>query len=312
VALPKPRCSAGDRRVDNFRGLEGKMGMKSFGKSMFARFMSLMLVACMTVTLGTSANARYISPDSFDPTQPAVGTNRYAYAGNDPINNSDPNGHLFGWDDGIAAGIGAIGGLIGQAGADIYHGQLSDASEYGISATAGAVSAWAGYNSSYGTTPAGGAAIGGATYSAVSDALHGKVPSVKDAAVGAVLGVATLGVVKGGAAALKAGVVSKTATSFTRDLTAADLGVKGNLTQLKGSITVKYGAATVTVDMIEGKISNPLGIVKNLSDLAKASGATSLTVQGTIANPSLYRALEGRYGLKTDGSVDSFTVNIGE
>ncbi|MBK5571668.1 RHS repeat-associated core domain-containing protein, partial [Ensifer sp. SSB1] len=38
---------------------------------------------------------RFISPDTWDPTQPGVGTNRYSYAGNDPVNNSDPNGHAF-------------------------------------------------------------------------------------------------------------------------------------------------------------------------------------------------------------------------
>ncbi|MCP9229980.1 hypothetical protein NMG46_06935 [Mesorhizobium sp. LMG 17147] len=36
---------------------------------------------------------RFISPDDWDPTLPGVGTNRYAYAQNDPINKSDPNGH---------------------------------------------------------------------------------------------------------------------------------------------------------------------------------------------------------------------------
>ena len=49
-------------------------------------------------------NARYmdpawggfISPDYWDPTLPGVGTNRYSYAGNDPINNSDANGHITG------------------------------------------------------------------------------------------------------------------------------------------------------------------------------------------------------------------------
>jgi RHS repeat-associated protein len=47
---------------------------------------------------------RFISPDNLDPTDAGVGTNRYAYAGNDPINKSDPSGHdiLYGpynsWD----------------------------------------------------------------------------------------------------------------------------------------------------------------------------------------------------------------------
>ncbi|KAB0264979.1 RHS repeat-associated core domain-containing protein, partial [Microvirga brassicacearum] len=35
---------------------------------------------------------RFLSPDSLDPTLPGVGTNRYAYANNDPINRSDPSG----------------------------------------------------------------------------------------------------------------------------------------------------------------------------------------------------------------------------
>lgn len=38
-------------------------------------------------------HVRYISPDTLDPTMQGVGTNRYAYSENDPINKSDPNGH---------------------------------------------------------------------------------------------------------------------------------------------------------------------------------------------------------------------------
>lgn len=47
------------------------------------------------------ALGRFISPDDWDPTMPGVGTNRYAYAGNDPVNGSDPNGHSLlkdAWD----------------------------------------------------------------------------------------------------------------------------------------------------------------------------------------------------------------------
>jgi RHS repeat-associated protein len=36
---------------------------------------------------------RFLSPDTFDPLLPGVGTNRYAYAQNDPVNKYDPSGH---------------------------------------------------------------------------------------------------------------------------------------------------------------------------------------------------------------------------
>lgn len=37
--------------------------------------------------------ARFIQPDTLDPWLPGVGTNRYSYSLNDPINKSDPSGH---------------------------------------------------------------------------------------------------------------------------------------------------------------------------------------------------------------------------
>jgi hypothetical protein len=47
------------------------------------------------MTAATPASARFLQPDTFDPWSEGVGTNRYAYAGDDPINGSDPNGHQF-------------------------------------------------------------------------------------------------------------------------------------------------------------------------------------------------------------------------
>jgi RHS repeat-associated protein len=41
------------------------------------------------------SRAQFYSPDDWDPTLPGVGTNRYAYAGNDPVNKADANGHSF-------------------------------------------------------------------------------------------------------------------------------------------------------------------------------------------------------------------------
>lgn len=40
-----------------------------------------------------AALGRFLSPDWWDITSPGVGPNRYAYALNDPVNRSDPNGH---------------------------------------------------------------------------------------------------------------------------------------------------------------------------------------------------------------------------
>ena len=39
---------------------------------------------------------RFLTPDTFDPILAGVDFNRYAYSGNDPVNLSDPNGHIAG------------------------------------------------------------------------------------------------------------------------------------------------------------------------------------------------------------------------
>jgi hypothetical protein len=63
-------------------------------RQFLSRFISLLVIASMlSVSFTTAANARFISPDDWDPTQEGVGTNRYAYSANDPVNKSDPNGH---------------------------------------------------------------------------------------------------------------------------------------------------------------------------------------------------------------------------
>jgi RHS repeat-associated protein len=39
--------------------------------------------------------ARFVSPDWLDPNKAGVGTNRYSYSDNDPVNKADNNGHQF-------------------------------------------------------------------------------------------------------------------------------------------------------------------------------------------------------------------------
>ncbi|MEL6202333.1 MAG: polymorphic toxin type 50 domain-containing protein [Pseudomonadota bacterium] len=80
-------------------------------KRLIASFLALMLVVTVPLSAfaqsatSTDSNlfdarqisgvqqSRYISPDDWDPTIQGVGTNRYAYSANDPINKSDPSGH---------------------------------------------------------------------------------------------------------------------------------------------------------------------------------------------------------------------------
>lgn len=137
---------------------------------------------------------RFISPDTMDPTLPGVGTNRYAYALNDPINKSDANGHL--------AVLGAVvGGLVGiavQAGIDAYNGELSGLDAYAGAAVGGAVAgATAGLATAagvgiYGTAVVSGAA-GGAAAGLTEDAVAGRVPTglsvARNAGLGAAAGV---------------------------------------------------------------------------------------------------------------------------
>ncbi|OCG46643.1 hypothetical protein A9G35_04690 [Gilliamella sp. Choc5-1] len=97
---------------------------------------------------------------------------------------------------------------------------------------------------------------------------------------------------------------------FSRPLTPSDLGVKGRLSELDGTFSVNDGIATVRVDMIRGEINNPLRIVNNLIDLAKANGATTLKIEGTIANPKLYDVLQKRYGLTSHGAHDIIIIKL--
>ncbi|WP_461425233.1 TreTu family toxin [Gymnodinialimonas sp.] len=58
-------------------------------------FMRSMLAVALMVLTTVQANAIFVQADWFDPTQPGVGTNRYAYSGNNPVNFFDPGGNQF-------------------------------------------------------------------------------------------------------------------------------------------------------------------------------------------------------------------------
>lgn len=57
------------------------------------RIVQQFILTTLMVVFASQASALFIQPDTFDPTQPGVGTNRYAYSGNDPVNQLDPGGN---------------------------------------------------------------------------------------------------------------------------------------------------------------------------------------------------------------------------
>ncbi|MBE1294574.1 MAG: hypothetical protein GJ677_18985 [Rhodobacteraceae bacterium] len=52
-----------------------------------------LLLSLTFALFANTASAMFIQPDWLDPTEPGVGTNRYAYSANDPINKLDPGGN---------------------------------------------------------------------------------------------------------------------------------------------------------------------------------------------------------------------------
>jgi hypothetical protein len=110
--------------------------------------------------------------------------------------------------------------------------------------------------------------------------------------------------------AIFGGVSFKGANVATRALTEADLGV-GVLTQLRGTFSVTDGVARVWIDMIEGNIRNPFGIVRNLEGLARANGAAVLNIEGRLAYPDLADVLVRRYGMTTmPGNFERITRTL--
>lgn len=57
------------------------------------KYLQRILMTLVLTMFASHASAMFIQPDWFDPTQPGVGTNRYAYSANDPINRMDPLGN---------------------------------------------------------------------------------------------------------------------------------------------------------------------------------------------------------------------------
>ncbi|WP_158596251.1 toxin TcdB middle/N-terminal domain-containing protein [Oleomonas cavernae] len=141
---------------------------------------------------------RFVSPDTLDPTIPGVGTNRYAYADNDPVNKSDPNGHIFNF---IAGGIGAVGGFVVGAAVDIgiqvwNDGSVTSWGQVGAAGVGGAVSggmAGLTLGGSLAVQAGVGAVAGGVAGGATTRALMGEEITIGNMAQDAVVGAGLFG-----------------------------------------------------------------------------------------------------------------------
>lgn len=59
--------------------------------------------------------AMFLQPDWWEVMQPGVGVNRYAYAGNDPVNGMDPGGHTYDNPNWFDKALNAVGNWIDSA-----------------------------------------------------------------------------------------------------------------------------------------------------------------------------------------------------
>ncbi|MGD8777415.1 MAG: RHS repeat-associated core domain-containing protein [Ignavibacteria bacterium] len=98
--------------------------------------------------------------------------------------------------------------------------------------------------------------------------------------------------------------------NFSRSLKVSDLGIKGNIEELKGTFSISEKTARITIDMIKGEIKNPFKIIENIKNLAQSKGATTLEIKGTIANEKLYEVLQKRYNMISEGADDIIKMVI--
>lgn len=103
--------------------------------------------------------------------------------------------------------------------------------------------------------------------------------------------------------------------TVTRALTAADFGPQASLSALEGTLSVNGSVATVTIANIEGNLGNAWSALNALQGAAQDAGATTLQLQGTVANPALMNALTRMLGAPGAGVLggpqDIWTIPLG-
>ncbi len=243
------------------------------------------------------ALGRFMQPDWWEVRQTGVGTNRYAYSFNDPVNLSDPNGHEYQrtwFDDLLEVFAGVTANVIGQDdnGLNVASNALGRIGEGANEAARTFVPAYAASQNTVASLESGNYADAGVYFLQTG------------------LEMFTLRM------SLQSGATQRTTTRIettvteSRALTIDDLGLLGNVDELSGSFSVQNGVANVRIDMIRGEVTNPLSIVDNLINTAKANGATSMRLEGTLANSRLLSIMQKRYNATTSGANDVIQIDF--
>ena len=193
-------------------------------------------------------NARYLDPDLgiftqpdwWDPLMPGVGTNRYAYAFNDPVNYSDPNGHAVQFGTAV---VGAVVGFGFEAIAASLDDDATLGSVVGAGLRGGLVGGLAGF--------VGPLAKGAFSFGAVEAAKKGKMaPTV----LGEIAGVAT----GAGVGGLVSGVTSDPNAGPESQKAVATDAVIGALAAGTASIPAKSRVAVGLAEIFGAFVSSNL------------------------------------------------------
>jgi hypothetical protein len=99
----------------------------------------------------------------------------------------------------------------------------------------------------------------------------------------------------------------------TRALAAADMGLDADsVIELNGEISTNGTNVTVYIGMIRAVRLNPFRIIGSLTSMARAEGATTLTIRGSIVNEQLLNIVIRRYGGQTIGGIEQIVIPIGK
>jgi hypothetical protein len=236
------------------------------------------LLTVVFAAFASQASAMWIQADWLDPSDSRVGTNRYAYSFNDPVNNSDPGGNCPSCAGGLIGGI--LGGLA-QGAIDLYNGELSSARTYGA-AIAGGAAAGATFGLGSGATLGGlaarGALSGAAGTTTGSLVGKGQLPSATELTIGTGLGAVT------GPLGGRTGRVSGRFTGSLDDLTTAERSFVQR--------EVAAGRSIESIPTGNGRTADFLidGVQTELKTISGVSNTTSNGISSAMAS----RIMDGR------------------